>query len=240
MKYILRRWRSLIFGNVAVLVCLFIIVIGGNKAITVVSENHNVRPDRYIVIDAGHGGIDGGTTSCTGVLESKINLDIALKLEDLLHLLGMHTIMTRTEDISIHTEGESIASKKVSDLKNRVRIINETNNAILVSIHQNYFDQQQYSGAQVFYAGTEYSEDLAKRMQNIFVKELNPGSNRQAKKAKGIYLLNHINCPGVLIECGFLSNPAEESKLLSDAYQKKICCVIASALSSFLVSNSVT
>ena len=240
MRYILRRWRILILGNVAVLLFLFVIAVGGNKAITVVSERHYVKPDRYIVIDAGHGGIDGGTTSCTGVLESKINLDIALKLEDLLHLLGMHTIMIRTEDVSIYTEGESIASKKVSDLRNRVRIINETNNAVLVSIHQNYFDQQQYSGAQVFYAGTAHSENLAKSMQSIFVKVLNPGSNRQAKKANGMYLLKHINCPGVLIECGFLSNPAEESKLLSDAYQKKICCVIASALSSFLTPNSVT
>ena len=108
-----------------------------------------------VIIDAGHGGIDGGATSCTGVLESTLNLEIALRLNDLLTLLGMDTTMIRTTDTSIYTEGNTIAAQKVSDLKERARIVNDTENAILISIHQNTFSNSKYSGAQVFYAATE-------------------------------------------------------------------------------------
>lgn len=233
-------WKSLMLINLAAVALLILFAIGGNRTVSVITEKQIHKPQNYFIIDAGHGGVDGGATSCNGVLESRINLDIALRLDDLLHLLGMHTIMIRTEDVSIYTEGESIASKKVSDLKNRVRIINQTNNAILVSIHQNHFYDQRYSGAQVFYAKTAGSSDLAQKMQTQLVNTLNPDSNRQIKKASGIYLLENIKCPAILIECGFLSNPQEETKLLSDSYQKNICCVIASILSSYPEVNAVT
>ena len=233
-------WKMLLSINLVALVLIILLSIVGSKTITVIAEKQMPASSKYIIIDAGHGGVDGGATSCSGVLESKINLEIALRLDDLLHLLGMQTIMIRTEDISIHTEGETIASKKVSDLKNRAGIINQTYNAVLVSIHQNYFYDQRYSGAQVFYANTAGSADLAQKMQTQFVATLNPGSNRRIKKASGIYLMENIKCPGILIECGFLSNPQEEAKLLSDRYQKDICCVIASILSSYAQANAVT
>lgn len=187
-----------------------------------------------IVIDAGHGGIDGGATSCTGVLESTLNLQIAMRLNDLLQLLGMNTCMIRTTDTSIYTEGNSIAAQKVSDLKERVRIVNETENSLLVSIHQNTFSDSRYGGAQVFYAPTEGSRELAGSLQTGFIASVNPNSNRKAKKADGVYLMEHIQSPGVLIECGFLSNPQEEAKLRDDTYQKQLCCVIASSLSNYL------
>lgn len=187
-----------------------------------------------IVIDAGHGGVDGGATSCTGVLESSINLQIALKLNDLFHLLGYQTKMIRTTDISVYTSGTTIAQKKVSDLKERLRIISATENALLVSIHQNQFQDSQYSGAQVFYAGTAGSADLAKALQSGFRTAIDPANRRLEKKSTGVYLMEHIQCPGVLIECGFLSNPREEALLRSDAYQKNICAVIASEVSVFL------
>jgi len=160
-----------------------------------------------------------------------------LRLNDLLHLLGYKTRMIRTTDISIYTEGESIAAKKVSDLKNRVRITNETDNAILISIHQNHFSDSRYSGAQVFYPNTPGSEKFAKNLQALMIRSLNKSSKRQAKKSEGVYLMQNIQCTGILIECGFLSNPEEEQKLRNPIYQKKLCSVIASALSSHISEN---
>ena len=193
--------------------------------------------ERHIVIiDAGHGGVDGGATSCTGVLESNINLEIALKLNDMMHLLGMKTLMIRETDISVYTEGETIAAKKISDLKERVRIINDTENALLVSIHQNTFSDSRYYGAQVFYSDSTEGQNLARLMQTSLVNGLNPESNRKAKRAEGVYLMEQIRRPGILIECGFLSNPAEEAKLLKPEYQKKLCCVIASVISRYTLN----
>lgn len=187
-----------------------------------------------IVIDPGHGGVDGGATSCTGKLESAYNLEIALRLNDLFQLLGYDTYMIRTQDVSVYTSGTSIAQKKISDLKERVRIANETENALLLSIHQNTFPDSRYSGAQVFFGNAEESRHLAEQLQKMFVQTLNPGSRRQAKKSSGIYLMEHIRCPGVLIECGFLSNPKEEANLNRKEYQQQLCCVIVSAVGSFL------
>lgn len=206
----------------------------GSRAVTVIAESRPIEREHCIVIDPGHGGEDGGATSCTGLVESTYNLDISLRLNDLLHLLGHDTKMTRTTDTSIYTKGETIAQKKASDLKERVRLVNETEHALLISIHQNNFSDSRYSGAQVFYAGTEGSEALAKQLQTAFVASLNPGSSRKSKKSDGIYLMEHIDCTGVLIECGFLSNAAEEARLRDAEYQKKLCCVIAATVSEYL------
>lgn len=206
----------------------------GSRVVTVFSENRPLEREHCIVIDPGHGGEDGGATSCTGVLESQFNLEIALRLRDLMHLLGYETKMIRTTDTAVYTTGQTIAQKKVSDLKERVRIVNETENALLLSIHQNQFSDSRYSGAQVFYASTDGSEALAKQLQTAFVSSLNPGSNRQSKKSSGVYLMENIDCAGVLIECGFLSNTGEEAKLRSADYQKKIICVIAATVSQYL------
>ena len=143
--------------------------------------------------------------------------------------------MIRNSDTSIHTKGESIAEIKVSDLKERVRIVNETDQSVLVSIHQNHFSDSRYSGAQVFYAPTAGSKELAETMQTT-LKTLNPINNRVAKKTDGVYLMQHIENTGVLVECGFLSNIKEEALLREPQYQKKICCAIAASLSAYLAS----
>jgi N-acetylmuramoyl-L-alanine amidase len=148
--------------------------------------------------------------------------------------MGYQTIIIRTEDVSVYTKGETIAQKKMSDLKERVRICNETPGAILLSIHQNTFSDSRYSGAQVFYAATDGSDDLAKILQKALVDRLNPGSNRQAKKSTGVYLMEHIECPGILVECGFLSNAAEEAKLRTSDYQKQLASVIAVTAAGFI------
>ena len=219
------------------LLLLLSITIGGSRVITALSENAPANIKYTVVVDAGHGGVDGGATSCTGVLESQFNLEIATKLNDLLNLLGINTIMIRNTDCSVYTEGETIAHKKISDLKERVRIVNNTENCLLVSIHQNHFSDERYSGAQVFYAPTERSQTLAKSMQKTFVETINQNSNRLEKPADSIYLMQHIRSTGVLVECGFLSNPQEEYALRTKEYQQKVCSVIACSVSNFLYST---
>lgn len=225
-KYVSQFWPVYL----TIILVSVIVTVSGSKAVTTLAENWPVKRNITFIVDAGHGGEDGGATSCTGILESHINLQIALRLDDLLHLLGYDTVMIRKTDISVYTEGNSIAQKKISDLKERVRIVNDTENAILISIHQNFFADSRYSGAQVFYNEIPRAKDIALSMQNSLVKSLNPGSNRHSKPSSGVYLMEHIKYPGLLVECGFLSNPEEEAKLRSEEYQKKLCCVIASNL----------
>lgn len=206
----------------------------GSRAVTVISQEIPLERDHTIVIDAGHGGEDGGAVSCTGVKESAVNLDIARRLNDLLRLLGCKTKMIRSEDISVYTSGDSLARKKVSDLKERVRLVMETEDPVLISIHQNTFSDPRYSGGQLFYNAQGESRILAQALQQRFAETLNPGSKRQSKPADGIYLMEHAQCTAVLIECGFLSNPREEALLRSGGYQQKLAVVIASELCNHL------
>lgn len=219
----------------ATIVTVLILAQWGSRAVTVIAETSPIEREHCIIIDPGHGGVDGGATSCTGLVESAYNLEIALRLNDLFHLLGYDTKMTRTSDVSIYTKGDSIAQKKASDLKERVRIVNETEDALLLSIHQNHFSDNRYSGAQVFYAGTPGSEELAKQLQEAFTTHLNQDSHRKSKKCSGVYLMEHIKPTGVLIECGFLSNPAEEALLRDPGYQIALCCIISATVSQYLV-----
>ena len=219
---------------VSILGLMIVLATAGNRIVTVLSEHAPIENRKYIIIDPGHGGIDGGATSCSGALESSINLQISLRLNELMHLLGIHTLMIRTDDRSVYTAGESIAAQKVSDLKERVRLCNTTPNAILISIHQNHFQDKQYHGAQVFYAPSAQSQELARRLQGNLISTVNQGSRRNIKRADGIYLLEKVKCPAILVECGFLSNPEEEAKLRSSAYQQKLCCVIGATVSQYL------
>lgn len=229
-------WVALLPFYLLVVIVFIGIAKGGSQAVTAINQNLPVEREHRIVIDAGHGGVDGGATSCTGVLESAINLEIALRLNDLMHFLGYETVMIRTTDVSVYTEGNTIAAKKVSDLKERVRIANSTEGAIVLSIHQNTFSSSRYSGAQVFWAENEQSRGLATSLQSALVAALDPSSRRVSKKATGVYLMEHIDCTGVLIECGFLSNPEDEAKLRSERYQQQLCCVIAATVSSYIDS----
>ena len=184
-----------------------------------------------VVIDAGHGGEDGGAISPSGTVESGLNLSIACKLDDLLHLYGIPTVMLRREDCSLHDDSAvTLREKKRSDLKNRVQRINETENGVLISIHQNIYPDPSQSGAQVFYAQEESSFVWATQTQETLQMVLKPANQRSAAKIPDtIYLMKHVTRPAILIECGFLSNPEEEQKLLDDAYQTKIAMAIAAA-----------
>lgn len=230
------KYRSLLPIYSVLMVCVLVVATIGNRVVTVMTATAPIISRKTVIIDAGHGGVDGGAVSCTGVYESNLNLEIALKLNDLMHLLGINTVMIRQTDCSVYTTGETIAQKKISDLKERVRIVNSTPDAVLISIHQNHFTDDRYSGAQVFYAQTDGSKILAESLQKSFIQTINPTSKRQIKKSDGVYLMQHISCPGVLIECGFLSNTQEEYLLRSKGYQQQICIVIASNLSNYLFS----
>lgn len=229
----MKRWNYYLFC-VCTMALVLLMAYWGSTVVTVISEGLPFKREHCIVIDPGHGGEDGGATSCTGRMESNYNLEISRRLDDLMHLLGYQTVMTRTSDVSIYTTGDTIARKKISDLKERVRIVNNTSNALLLSIHQNQFSDSRYSGAQVFYAKTDGSKELGQGLQTQLVASLNPGSNRKSKPVSGVYLMENIRCTGVLIECGFLSNPQEEAKLRSGEYQKKLCCVIAASVNQYL------
>lgn len=219
---------------ITVLSIFLIAAQGGSRAITVLSQSMPIQNRSCVVIDAGHGGEDGGAVSCTGIHESKLNLEIALCLEDMFHLFGIDTYMIRTTDRSVYTQGNTIAARKASDLKERVRIINEIQPNLLLSIHQNYFPDRRYSGPQVFYRHEENSKAFASTMQKMLNEVLASQSNRKEKQSEGIYLMEHVQCTGVLIECGFLSNPEEEALLRNKEYQKKLCAAAAVAAAHYL------
>ena len=187
--------------------------------------------DRILVLDAGHGGEDGGAVSLSGALESQLNLAIAQRVDDVLGLYGVQVLMLRDEDISLHSEGaDSLREKKVSDLHNRAATVQAQENAVLLSIHQNSYPDQRYSGAQVFYAPTEGSEPLAQLTQEVLRLALDPDNDRQCKQIPDtIYLMNHVSCPAILVECGFLTNPREEQLLQSGTYQTKLAAALAGA-----------
>ena len=225
-------WKKMLLCYcIAFVLCLFL-ARAGSDAVTVLVEHAPLEKRTCIALDAGHGGIDGGAVSISGIPESQINLEITERLDDLLHLLGFQTFMLRNTDTSLHTEGTTISAQKISDLKHRVKMVADSDASLLVSIHQNTFSDKKYRGAQVFHHSSPESITLAGKLQDNFIKILNPGSKRKPKLAKGIYLMEHLSCPAILIECGFLTNAEEESLLRSADYQKQLCCVIAATISS--------
>lgn len=180
-----------------------------------------------LILDAGHGGEDGGAVSCTGVPESQINLSITLKTEQLLGLYGVVPELIRREDISLHSpDAATLRQKKTSDLHNRVNRIEETEGAVLISVHQNNFPKANYHGAQVFYRESQESQELASILQEK-LRRVDPENERAPGKiSEKVYLMKHIHCPAALIECGFLSNPEEEARLRDTGYQSCLAACI--------------
>ena len=188
-----------------------------------------------IVIDAGHGAPDGGSMGASGTREETVNLAVARRLDAMLGLIGYETVMTRTGPDCIASAGDTIRQKKQSDLKNRAAMVNVLPSAVVVSIHQNHFPDSRYSGPQVFYSSG--GETLGTAAQRALTAALAPGSKRESKAAAGIYLMEHIDHPGILVECGFLSNPDEERKLNTPEHQKKIVAVLAAVLVNYVHSG---
>lgn len=223
---ILNRKRiTLILSGIFLSIFVFILTTGKsgeqNKYISTVSLPAS---GKTIVIDAGHGVPDEGAQSSNGTTEAETNLKIALKLQNLLEQSGCTVILTRSDENAIYDiDSKTLKQKKISDIKNRVKIGNESSADIFVSIHLNKIPQPQYDGWQTFYKeGSEEGAKLAKIIQESLNKTIQKENNRIAKTIDKIYIIKHVEIPTTIVECGFLSNPEEEKLLLEDDYQNRL------------------
>ncbi len=201
-------------------------------------RTHNNQIDidytsKTVVIDSGHGGIDPGKTSESGILEKDINLAIAKKLETLLKCVGVNVIMTRSEDMGHYSETDS--NKKRADMKARCELIDKSNPDAVISIHQNSYTSPSVKGAQMFYyKGSKEGKCLAEILQKAFVEHVD-STNKRVEKADGTYyLLINTKAPTVIAECGFLSNPQEAALLNTDEYQQKVAQALCSGVLEYL------
>jgi len=216
---------------------VFLVIYKNEKSI---SSTANTLDTKYktVIIDAGHGGGDGGAVAKDGTLEKDINLSISQKLETALKIMGYNVIMTRTKDELIYDAdvSKTTRQKKVSDIHNRTDLVNSTPNAVLISIHQNKFPATQYSGTQVFYSpNCEESKPLAQSIQFAVRDLLQPYNKREIKKSgTSIYMLYYVKSPAVMVECGFLSNYEECEKLKSKDYQKQMVFCIMCGILNYL------
>ena len=192
--------------------------------------NQNSRST--LVLDAGHGGIDGGAISDSGLKESDINLQIALKTEALVRFLGIDTVMTRETDTD---NSDNKAYSEHDNLVQRAKLANWTENAVLISIHQNKFPSAVVSGAEVMYSDNDDSKALGLITQDNLVTLLDSSNRRVARPApKELLLTSSVECPTILVECGFMSNPQEVQKLASNDYQLKLAAILAGSYIQFL------
>lgn len=229
MKELIKKYGiGVTLGIVVAAGCLLMDV--GEKSVT----SDQVKNTKYtIVVDSGHGGIDPGKVSADGAYEKDINLAIALKLRDELQKRDCQVIMTRESDEGLYDS--SASNKKMSDMKKRIEIMNDSNPDLIISIHQNSFSDTISKGAQVFYQSTsETGKELAEILQNIWKAKLDPENNRQCKANNDYYLLQHSDATMVIVECGFMSNPSEAAKLQTEEYQSEIAAVLADGVIEYL------
>lgn len=206
---------------------------------TIDGSNENQVKKIKILIDPGHGGVDPGTAGDTNKAEAPINLDISTKLMKFLEGSGFEVEMTRYDDNGLYTESsKTIRDKKNEDLKNRVEVINNSNADLAISIHLNSFPQKQYYGAHVFYKkNCEKSKIAAELLQDNLKDILDKNNKRVPQVKKDIKILDNSTIPTILIECGFLSNPEEEKKLLSDEFQEKVAWAVYTGLMKLFNEN---
>ena len=176
-----------------------------------------------------------GAQSSTGKTEAETNLKISLKVQNLLEASGCNVILTRSDENAIYDlDSKTLKQKKISDIRNRVKIGNESNADIFVSIHLNKIPQQQYWGWQCFYKnGDEKSVNLAKKIQENLNKSIQKENTRVAMKLDTVYIMKHVEIPISIVECGFLSNPEEEKQLLEDEYQNKLAWGIYTGITEY-------
>ena len=219
--------KDILFYFVLVSGYVALAILIGNVCINIVKPTLALtcKVSPTIVVDAGHGGEDGGAIADDGTLEKDINLDIAKKLNDMLISSGFKTIMIRSDDVSIYEKNSrTLREKKASDMQNRLNIINSNPSNILISIHQNKFEEKQYSGAQIFYSkNNPASQELAESIKLSFSELIQPENKREIKPAdKNIYLLHKAKVPAIIVECGFMSNTSELLKLTDEDYQRQV------------------
>lgn len=214
--------RRILFLFSCISLSIFSFLVFSNKKSVLTSSTP--ISDSIIIIDAGHGYPDEGASSNDGTTEANINLSISLKLQELLEASGCSTILTRSDENGIYdSDKNSIKEKKISDLKNRVDLINESTSNLLVSIHLNKFEDSKYSGWQTFYRkNDELSKKLAISIQNNLNLAIQKENKREALSIENKYIIDKTTIPGAIVECGFLSNEEEMSLLKTEEYQEKI------------------
>lgn len=220
-----RTGKRMVIGAAALALALVVGMRGGSM-VQAIAQN---RAARTLVIDAGHGGFDGGAVGSSGTSEQDINLSIAQRVQALAEFFGVHTAMTRTDENALgYDPSRSVRENKIADIKAREQFVQETSNPVFLSIHLNKFSDARYHGAQVFYSPSHPdSRALAEQMQETLAEGCDPANNRQAKQAEStIYLMKKLECPAVIVECGFLSNPEEEQRLSDTEYHKKLAASI--------------
>lgn len=229
MFYVIRLRK---LGNVAAFLCFALAAFILLRLFTVFGAMQTAEvyaSEPVLVIDAGHGGFDGGAIAVNGVRESDVNLAIALKLEALAAFCGQRTVMTRTDD---SRRTDLLSYSEHEDLVYRAQVANQIPNAVLISIHQNFYPTSQPYGAQVLYANNNESAMLARQTQSNLVSALQPENRRLAEPApKSLFLTANVDGPVILVECGFLSNTNEMEKLMTDSYQTSLAAVL---LASYL------
>lgn len=192
---------------------------------------------KTLVIDAGHGGFDGGAVGATGITEQDINLSVSKSVYELSFFFGQKAVMTRKDSNALnYNENASIRENKVNDIHAREKITNDIKNPVFMSIHLNKFQDPQYFGAQVFYSkNSEQSKPLAENIQSSLITGIQNKNIRTAKPAaSSIYLMKMLKCPAVIVECGFLSNPEEEKLLSNTNYQKRLAICIFNGYQNYL------
>ena len=184
-----------------------------------------------LILDAGHGGADGGASSASGLKESAVNLDIVLRMRELCRLLSVPVLLTRdSEALDYPPEADTLSAMKRWDTRQRVDLINRQENAILLSIHQNCYPGPQPRGPQIFFSEEKDSRKTAENIQLYMTKNLYPINRRvAAPMPDGLYIPEHIHCPAILCECGFLSNPEEAEALSTESYRTKIAVILMAA-----------
>ncbi|BCJ96721.1 N-acetylmuramoyl-L-alanine amidase CwlD [Anaerocolumna cellulosilytica] len=217
------------------MVCLSVLILTDNTVIVMqqTGEFTTNKKEITMVIDAGHGGRDPGKVGINGAQEKDVNLSIALKLKALLEQNDIKVIMTRVEDIGLYAESDS--NKKVADMRKRVDIINSSRAELAISIHQNSFTQESIRGAQVFYyTNSVEGKSYAEIMQAQMKETLQDGNKRVAKSNDSYYMLKKVECPIVIMECGYLSNRDEAALLIDEAYQERLAWAIHLGLMRYI------
>lgn len=192
---------------------------------------------KTVILDAGHGTPDEGAEAKDGTTEAETNLKITLKVQKLLEQSGCEVLLTRSDDNAIYDlNSKTLRQKKVSDIKNRVKIGNESSADIFVSVHLNKIPQSQYYGWQCFYnTKNEKSVDLAKSIQESLNESIEKENNRVAMKLDSVYIMKNVEIPISIVECGFLSNPEEEKQLLDDSYQERLAWGIYNGIMEYFL-----
>ena len=236
MLVLSKKRLSLIVGCLFVSIFTFMFVTGKNEEVVVPTVSLPVS-GKTIVVDAGHGVPDEGAESSNGTSEAETNLKIALKLQNLLEQSGCTVILTRSDENAIYDiDSKTLKQKKISDIHNRVKIGNESQADAFVSIHLNKIPQPQYDGWQTFYnAKSEEGRKLATSIQDAIGKAVQTENNRVAKSIDNIYIIKHVEIPTTIVECGFLSNPEEEKKLLENDYQDKLAWGIYNGIINYFM-----